>query len=352
MKRSDVDISSVFYVIMIITGLVVITGGMMHARAILIPLMMASFIAIVSNGPISWFMEKGCPQWFALFLVLALFCCAVLLSILVVGTSVKDFLHNIPEYENKLHQQMEQLYAFLGSKGVHLKGKGMAEVLFNPASAMKYTGELLNSFGNLLANGFVILLIVVFMLSEARGFPAKLKSIYGENDTKISKLQKFNASVKQYMYILTLISLCTGVLVTLSLLVIGVDYPIMWGMLAFAFNFIPNIGSIIAAVPPVLLAMVQLGPGSGLVVAACYLGINMVMGNVIQPRFMGKGLGLSTLVVFLSLLFWGWVLGPVGMLLSVVLTIKLKIMLDSNEETKWLGMLLGPNPREEENIGD
>ena len=176
MKRSDVDISSVFYVIMIITGLVVITGGMMHARAILIPLMMASFIAIVSNGPISWFMEKGCPQWLALFLVLALFCCAVLLSLLVVGTSVKDFLHNIPEYENKLHQQMEQLNAFLGSKGVHLKGKGMTGVLFNPASVMKYTGELLNDFGSLLANSFVILLIVVFMLSEARDFPAKLKS--------------------------------------------------------------------------------------------------------------------------------------------------------------------------------
>jgi AI-2 transport protein TqsA len=352
MKRSDVDISSVFYVIMIITGLVVITGGMMHARAILIPLMMASFIAIVSNGPISWFMEKGCPQWLALFLVLALFCCAVLLSLLVVGTSVKDFLHNIPEYENKLHQQMEQLYAFLGSKGIHFKGKGMAKVLFNPASAMKYTGELLNDFGSLLANSFVILLIVVFMLSEARDFPAKLKSIFGENDTKIIQLQKFNASIKQYMYILTLISLCTGVLVTLSLLVIGVDYPIMWGMLAFAFNFIPNIGSIIAAVPPVLLAMVQLGPGSGLVVAACYLGINMVMGNVIQPRFMGKGLGLSTLVVFLSVLFWGWVLGPVGMLLSVVLTMIFKIMLDSNEDTQWLGLFLGPNLQEEQNKGN
>lgn len=351
MRRSEVDISSVFYVIMIITGLVVITGGMMQARTLLIPLMMASFIAIVSSGPISWFQEKGCPQWLALFLVLALACCVVLLSILVVGTSVKDFLHNIPEYENKLHQQMEQLHAFLGSKGVHLKGKGMAEV-FNPASAMKYAGELLNGLSSLLANGFIILLLVVFMLLEARGLPAKWKSIYGEDDTKINQFQKFNASVKEYMFIKTLVSLSTGALAAVSLLLIGVDYPVMWGMLAFAFNFIPNIGSIIAAVPPVLLAMVQIGPGSGLAVAACYLGINVAMGNVIEPRFMGKGLGLSTLVVFLSLLFWGWVLGPVGMLLSVVLTIKLKIMLDSNEETQWLGILLGPNPREEQNKGD
>ena len=138
------------------------------------------------------------------------------------------------------------------------------------------------------------------------------------------------------------------VLAMLSLMVIGVDYPVMWGMVAFALNFVPNVGSIIAAVPPVLLAVVQLGAASGLAVAACYLAINIVMGNVIEPRYMGKGLGLSTLVVFLSLLFWGWVLGPIGMLLSVVLTMKLKIMLDSNEDTRWLAVLLGPNPTEEE----
>jgi AI-2 transport protein TqsA len=133
---------------------------------------------------------------------------------------------------------------------------------------------------------------------------------------------------------------------SLSLFVIGVDYPIMWGMLAFAFNFIPNIGSIIAAVPAVLLAVVQLGPGSALEAAACYVAINMVVGNVIEPRFMGKGLGLSTLVVFLSLLFWGWVFGPIGMLLSVVLTMTLKMLLESSEETRWMALLLEPNPEE------
>ena len=148
------------------------------------------------------------------------------------------------------------------------------------------------------------------------------------------------------MSIKTMVSLVTGALVSFCLLVIGVDYPLMWGMLAFAFNFIPNIGSIIAAVPAVLLAMVQLGPGSGLAVTVCYLVINMVMGNLVEPRFMGKGLGLSTLVVFISLLFWGWIFGPVGMLLSVLLTMKLKIWLDSNEDTKWLALLLSPNPTE------
>ena len=148
------------------------------------------------------------------------------------------------------------------------------------------------------------------------------------------------------MFIKSIVSAATGALVAFCLWVIGVDYPLMWGMLAFAFNFIPTIGSIIAAVPPVLLALVQLGPGSALAVAVCYIVLNLTIGNVVEPRFMGKGLGLSTMVVFFSLLFWGWVFGPIGMLLSVVLTIIIRIMLESSEETKKWALLLGPNPRD------
>ncbi|MBA7685918.1 AI-2 transport protein TqsA [subsurface metagenome] len=144
------------------------------------------------------------------------------------------------------------------------------------------------------------------------------------------------------MAIKTLVSLATGVLVTIWIAIIGVDYPLLWGLLAFALNYVPNIGSIIAAIPVVLLATIQLGIIQAVAVAIGYLAVNLVMGNVIEPRFMGRGLGLSTLVVFLSLIFWGWILGPVGMLLSVPLTITAKIALDSSEETRWIGVLLGP----------
>jgi predicted PurR-regulated permease PerM len=113
-------------------------------------------------------------------------------------------------------------------------------------------------------------------------------------------------------------------------------------MLAFALNYVPNIGSIIAALPPVLLAIIQVGFFKAMIIAAGFVVINVVIGSVIEPRFMGRGLGLSTLVVFLSLLFWGWVLGPVGMLLSVPLTITAKIALDSREESRWIAVLLGP----------
>jgi len=158
--------------------------------------------------------------------------------------------------------------------------------------------------------------------------------------------------VQRYMAIKTWMSLMTGCVVALWLYIIGVDYPLLWGLLAFLLNYVPNIGSIIAAVPAVLLALIQLGGGSAILAGAGYLVVNMAIGNFLEPRVMGKGLGLSTLVVFISLVFWGWVFGPVGMLLSVPLTMTIKIALDSNEETRWASVLLGsetgpPPPPEE-----
>jgi AI-2 transport protein TqsA len=144
------------------------------------------------------------------------------------------------------------------------------------------------------------------------------------------------------MAIKTWMSLATGIAVFIWLVIIGVNYAVLWGLLAFFLNYVPNIGSIIAAIPAVLLALIQLGLVKSIIVAGGFTVINLLIGNVIEPRFMGRGLGLSTLVVFLSLLFWGWVLGPVGMLLSVPLTMTAKIALDSRDETRWLAILLGP----------
>jgi predicted PurR-regulated permease PerM len=147
--------------------------------------------------------------------------------------------------------------------------------------------------------------------------------------------------VRHYLAIKTWISLATGFLVTVFLVSIGLDYAILWGVLAFMLNYIPTLGSIIAAVPAILLAYIQLGGGWAVGVTAGYLAVNLIMGNLIEPRVMGQGLGLSTLVVFLSLLFWGWVLGPVGMVLSVPLTVTLRIALESRQETRWIAVLLG-----------
>ena len=132
----------------------------------------------------------------------------------------------------------------------------------------------------------------------------------------------------------------TGIAVTIGLMLLGLDYFLLWGLLAFLLNYVPNIGSIIAAIPAVLLAVVQLGMFKALLVAAIYLAVNIIMGNAVEPKLMGHKLGLSSLVVFLSLVFWGWILGPIGMLLSVPLTMIVKIALEVNDSTRWLAILL------------
>ena len=145
------------------------------------------------------------------------------------------------------------------------------------------------------------------------------------------------------MGIKTATSAVTGVLVAALLFLLGVDYPVLWGLLAFLLNFVPNIGSIMAAIPPVLLAFLQ--PESGMATAMYtalgFVAINCFISYAIEPRFMGQGLGLSTLVVFVSLVFWGWVLGPVGMLLSAPLTMTFKIVLSDFDDTRWIAVLMG-----------
>jgi predicted PurR-regulated permease PerM len=153
--------------------------------------------------------------------------------------------------------------------------------------------------------------------------------------------QSFSDSVQRYLLIKTLVSLATGFVVGIALTILGVDYAILWAVIAFLLNYIPNIGSIIAAVPPMLIAMIQLGPMSSLLVAGLYIVINTIFGNVVEPRYMGRSLGLSTLVVFVSLVFWGWVFGPVGMLLSIPLTMVVKIALENSDRNRWLAVLLG-----------
>jgi predicted PurR-regulated permease PerM len=181
----------------------------------------------------------------------------------------------------------------------------------------------------------------MFILAEEVNFSEKLRHAVPGGEKTVKALSNFTSSVNKYMAIKMMVSLLTGFIVMASLFFMGVEYFVLWGLLAFLLNFIPTLGSIIAAVPPMLLAIIQLGIPEALAVAAVFFGINTIIGNVLEPRFMGKGLKLSSLVVFLSLVFWGWILGPVGMLLSVPLTMTVKIALENFEGTYWVGIMMG-----------
>jgi predicted PurR-regulated permease PerM len=258
----------------------------------------------------------------------------------LVGDSVKDFSAALPLYQARLQEEIQGLIAWLGRIGLEISDQVLLEY-FDPGAIMRIVGKTLTRLGGVLTNAFFILLTVIFILLEASSFPDKLRAILGPTNPTLANFEKITNDVKGYMARKTLVSLATGICIAIWLAVVGVNYPLLWGLLAFFLNFVPNIGSIIAAIPAVLLAFIQLGVSSALLAALGFLIVNVMIGNVIEPRFMGRGLGLSTLVVFLSLVFWGWVMGPVGMLLSVPLTLTVKIALESNEDTRWIAILLG-----------
>ena len=327
---------------LVFAAFIIVVAGMRASTAILVPFLLAAFIAIISTPPMFWLQRKNISNWLSLLIVIFGIVLIGWLLFLLVGSSLKAFTGELPVYEAKLKKLTISIATQLKTLGMDTAELELME-LFNPGAAMNLVASGLNSFRKVLTNGFLILMTVIFMLIEASSMPLKLRTILGDTEDALINFEKFINDVKQYMAIKTLISLATGILIAIWLAVLGVDFPLLWGLLAFLLNYVPSIGSIIAAIPAVLLTIIQLGPAHAVAVATGFLIVNLVMGNFIEPRFMGQSLGLSTLVVFLSLIFWGWVLGPVGMLLSVPLTMTAKIALDSREETRWLSIILGPD---------
>jgi len=320
---------------------VVIVAGMQAATSLLVPFLLAAFLAIICLPPMHWLIRhRVSPAMAVLLITLALLLISALVGAFV-GASIADFSNNLPDYQQKLKTQMVGLIAWLKTHQIYLDSEHLLQS-FDPGVAMAMAGKLLASFGHVMTNTFLIIFTVILLLLEAAALPGKWRMM-GDAAPRTHHFDRFIASVNTYLTIKGWVSLATGVLVAVLLAVIGVDYPILWGLIAFLFHFVPNIGALIAAVPPVLLALVQLGVTPALIVAGGFGLINAVMGNVVEPKYMGEGVGLSTLVVFLSLVFWGWVLGPVGMLLSVPLTMIVKLALETREETRWLAILLGPD---------
>lgn len=342
MKRTESILgSSMPRLLVSAAAFVVVVAGMKAAKSIIVPFLISVFIAIISAPPLFWLRRKRVPGALALLIVFAGILLAALLVSAVVGTSLDGFVKTLPDYQAKLQEQVGNILDALKELGMPVRTELVMKSL-NPGAAIQFAATLLKGFGGILTNAFLILMTVVFILLEAGGLPGKIRKAIPEAEESMDRFQQVADNVNRYMVIKTLVSLLTGLAVFIMLWLTGVDFPVLWGLLAFLFNYVPNIGSIIAAVPAVLLAFIAPGGAAPLIAALGYVAINVVVGNILEPKFMGRGLGLSTLVVFLSLVFWGWVFGPVGMLLSVPLTMTVKIALDSNEETRWLAVLMGP----------
>jgi predicted PurR-regulated permease PerM len=332
-----------------LAAFVVVVAGMKTAQSIIVPFLLAAFISIISAPYLNWLNRKGVPMPLALLvIILAIVAVGVALGALL-GTSLDTFSQALPSYQDRLQGKVVELAQWLATLGVDVSDQAFLNFL-NPASAMALASGLLKGLGNVLTNAFLILLTVIFILMETSSFPVKLRAALSSPDHALTETYTVLDNIKRYMSIKLLTSALTGFLVAVGLSLMSVDFAVLWGFFAFLLNFIPNIGSIIAAIPAVLLALLQFGVGGALGVAALFLAVNVVIGSLLEPRWMGNQLGLSPLIVFMSLVFWGWVLGPVGMFLSVPLTISVQIALASRDDTRWIAVLLGPGITEEPEV--
>lgn len=340
------DYSSVKHVkqqnaIVSVAAVVVIVYGMQFAKSLLVPFLVAVFLALITVRPMLWMQKKRVPAILAALIIVIVIMAILSVVGTIVGRSVADFTAALPSYQQRLDVLVDGAVQFgvdkLGMDGLSADVRDM----LNPGIVMNLVARFLNGLRGVLTNVFLIFITMVFMLLEASSFKTKVEAAFGDASATFEKQRQFLNDLGRYLGIKTLVSFATGFLAWLITWSVGLDFPLLWGMLAFLLNYVPTIGSIIAAVPPVLLAVVQLGIGEALAVTAGYVGINIMFGNFLEPRLMGYGVGISPLVVFVGLIFWGWVFGPIGMLLSVPLTMTLKLALESSEDTRWIAIFLG-----------
>ncbi len=324
---------------------VIVLAGIKAASVIVIPLLLSAFIAIAVSPIINWSAKYKVPRWLSITLVILMMVVFGFMLAGLITQSLGEFRENMPSYREQLSGELAWVVDKLALLNIHINSELIRSHL-DPSMAMTVATNFITGMGTVLSNVFLILLTVLFMLFEADSMPRRAHVALADPDMRMTHIDRFLTSVNQYLVIKMLVSLGTGAFIAVWLYVLGIDHFMLWAVLAFMLNFIPNIGSIIAAIPAIFMAFVEFGFAKAGLTGLGFVVVNMVMGNLIEPRFLGKGLGLSTLVVFISLIFWGWLLGSVGMLLSVPLTMVVKIAMESREETKWLAILLSADGNE------
>ncbi len=379
--------------LVVAASLVVVIAGLRAASSLLIPVLIALFISVLSFPLLFWLRSKRCPTGLAVAATILTDLAILAVVIGLVSGSINELVRERAKYENRFQEFSDSVdgwtadvRAWLGARGIDaedwfgfpsespdesieaggdpnsgttggvqepeprgIPGSGVRSpdeglgrwllTWFDLEAILDAANTTLRGLANILSSTLIVLLITTFILLEATYFRRKLRRAFAD-PTVEQRVATILAELRRYLGVKTAISAGTGVLVGVWVAILGVDFAPLWGLVAFALNYIPNLGSIIAAGPPVLLALIQEGVGLATLVAIGYLVVNVVIGNFIEPALMGRRLGLSVLVVFLSLIFWGWVWGPVGMLLSVPLTMIIKIMLENTDDLRWAATLL------------
>ena len=326
-----------------LAAVIVIAAGMKAAASLLIPFLLAGFITVICLPALNSLKNRGLPGWLAISLILLVLLVGGYMLVVVLTASLDGFLSRLPRYEQRLEMLLEELRPTLIGLGVDEEWLDMPRLL-EPGTIMSLLGNLAGGIRVMLSHGLVVFLTVIFMLLEAHTLPDRIRSVARNPDRTSQMLAGFVQDLYRYLGIKALTSLATGVLIGIWLWIFGVDFALLWGVLAFLLNFIPTVGSLVAAVPGILVALIQHGTGTAIWVLVGYLVVNQAIGSLLEPKILGDRLGLSALVVFISLVFWGWILGPVGMFLAVPLSMMLKIALASHPRTEPIARLVSSTP--------
>ncbi len=326
--------------LMTVASFVIVVAGIQAAASILVPFFLAVFIATICMPLLNFTRRKHIPNALGIMFIIAIILASGVFVSSFLLTTLNELSIKLPVYQTQITAKIRELLVWLNAQGIEISSTVVNDY-FNPGTAFKLAGNMINGLRIALTNGFLVFLTVVFILVEASGFPQKVRAAIDDPEESLGHLNQIAENVNRYLAIKTVFSLMTGVILGVMVGLVGIDFPLLWGLLAFLLNYVPNIGSIIAAIPPVILALIQFGYPTAILVGLGFIIVNVTISTGLEPRFMGRGLGLSTLIVFLSLVFWGWVLGPIGMLLSVPLTMIIKVALESNDDTRWIAVLLG-----------
>lgn len=359
--------------LMISAALVIVIAGLKEIRPIALPFLVAIFLSVLSAPLLSWQLRHRVPKAVAIIATVLANMALLAGMILLVATSVGQLTDALPDYRQRLEIRAADTLDWLEEQGIDtsqlawLQDRGLDGVSGAdgphdggddavPSEEDQFAGfigldalfdvltNMLRGAASVLTMSLLVVLMMVFLLAEAGKLPAKLEGALGWSRDDLDRMAKAQREVQRYLVYKTLISAFTGVLVAGWVSILGVSFPLLWGLIAFLLNYIPNLGSIIAALPPMLLTLIDQGPGTALLVGLGYLLVNLVLGSFLEPHLMGRRLGISTLVVFLSLVFWGWMWGPLGMLLSVPLTMILRIALENTEDFRWLAQMIAARP--------
>ncbi|WP_410876848.1 AI-2E family transporter [Nocardia sp. A7] len=329
-------------VLLTLAAAVVTIGGLKAFSGIVGPVFLALMLTIAVAPLQSWAQQRGWPAWAGMAVALV----AVVAIIVGIGgalaLSAVQLASLLPEYADKLDSLLDHARGWLSDLGISTeqiqnvlggidigKAVGAIELLL---------GGVLGVFSNL----FFVLALLLFMAVDGMTMAKRMEFVARERPAIANALISFAAGTRKYLIVSTVFGAIVAVIDCGALWLMGVPLPILWGLLAFITNYIPNIGFVVGVIPPALLALLDSGPVLMIWVIVVYSVINFVIQSIIQPKFVGDAVGLGVTITFLSLVFWAWVIGALGALLAIPLTLLVKaLLIDIDPTTRWADVLIG-----------